>query len=92
MKKFIFAITLCSISMVASAHGTGRNYNHHGHYGHRPHANSQWLVPMIVSGAIGYAVTRNYSPPPVVEYQRICGPWVEVQHHDGSIGWQRTCR
>ena len=64
MKKILTVLLLtCSMSAMAQ-HG------HHG--GHRGGYNS-WVAPIIIGGAIGYSLTRNYydpyysyAPPPVV--------------------------
>lgn len=69
MKKFVLAIVI-AMSMIGSAVANDRHHrphhrphvqhHHHGHHGHH-----RWVAPLIIGGAIGYGVTRYYSPPPV---------------------------
>jgi hypothetical protein len=92
MKKLI-ALMLAIVAVSAQA-------QHHG-YSHR----GNWIAPMVIGGAVGYALTRNYyepaynygyvPPPPVVVQQpvrSVCTPWTETQYADGSITRTRTCQ
>lgn len=89
MRKLILAAVLSSIGASAMAHG---GYGPRPHYHH--HHGYNWVVPIVVGGAVGYAVARSYNPPPappIVEHRSICGPWIETQQPDGTILRQRTC-
>ena len=90
MKKLL-AILLITVSASALAHGP-----HYGHYHHHGGGNWNWVAPMVIGGAIGYAVTRPAQPvvvqqPPVVYQQQNCGPWTQIQNPDGTITSTRTC-
>ena len=89
MKKLL-TILLLTVSATAMAHGP-----HYGHYHHYNGGNWNWVAPMVIGGAIGYAVTR---PAPVVVQQpqviyppQNCGPWTQIQNPDGTITSSRTC-
>jgi len=66
MKKFLFAtlITLTAFSSQAQADGWRHRGGHHhgGGYG--------WVAPLVIGGAVGYALSqpRYVSPPPSVVY------------------------
>jgi hypothetical protein len=68
MKKFILAAVI-GMSMIGSAMASDRHYRPHRphvqHHGHHHHHGRHWVAPLIIGGAIGYGVTRYYSPPPV---------------------------
>lgn len=95
MKKFLVA-SLLLISGTVFAHGQ-YGYYHHYHGGH-----NNWVAPLIIGGAVGYAISRPpvvYSPPvvyppvsaiPTIQTQT-CTPWTEVQNVDGTISRTRTC-
>ena len=91
MKKLL-AILLVTVSATATAHGP-----HYGHYHHHSGSNWNWVAPMVIGGAIGYAVTRPapapvvVQQPPVVYQTQNCGPWTQIQNPDGTIITTRTC-
>lgn len=68
MKKFIaiLALALTATTAMAQHHGSyhrhnGHYYRHGGYYG-----GGGWVAPLIIGGAVGYALTR---PAPVVVEQ-----------------------
>ena len=92
MKKLL-TILLLTVSVSAMAHGP-----HYGHYHHyNGGGNWNWVAPMVIGGAIGYAVTRPVQPvvvqqtPPVVYQTQNCGPWTQIQNPDGTVTTTRTC-
>jgi len=57
MKKLILLVGFfVSLSAVAQPRG-----HHHG-------SGIGWVAPLVIGGAIGYAITRPYGPPPPVYY------------------------
>ena len=90
MKKLL-AILLITVGASAMAHGP-----HYGHYYHHGGGNWNWVAPMVVGGAIGYAVSRPapvvvQQPPVVYQQQQNCGPWAQIQNSDGTTTMTRTC-
>lgn len=90
MKK-ILTILLLAACVSAQAHGS-----RYGHYSHHNSGSWNWVAPMVIGGAIGYAATRPAQPvvvqqPPVVYQQQNCGPWTQIQNPDGTITTTRTC-
>lgn len=113
MKTFVktfLVVLLLSLSSVSIAgpHNNRHGYyqspaRHHGH--HHWHHNHNWVAPLIIGGALGYALTRpTVVQTPIVEYQTVtpvttviqtqqveCSEWREVQYADGRIVKERTC-
>ena len=62
MKKLALALSLSIVSSMSFAHEGFRGYHHHGGY--------NWVAPLIVGGAVGYALSQPrtvyVTPPPVV--------------------------
>ena len=62
MKKVLIALLLTITSSQALAHGPGYGYGYHGH--------NDWVVPLIVGGAVGYLMAQPrvvyVTPPPRV--------------------------
>ena len=64
MKKlfagFIIALLSCSVMAQHGYRPSHRqHHNHHNHY-----RNHSWVAPLVIGGAVGYALTR---PPVVIE-------------------------
>ena len=120
MKKLIVALTLAATSTVALAdphwgghhdgyyggyHGGYRSYNNHYYHG-GGYGYGDILVPMVIGGAIGYAINEanrqpqviyqqppvvyQSTPTPTVTYQK-CTPWVESVDQYGVTTRTRTC-
>jgi hypothetical protein len=69
MNKLLQTLTLASLMMVSGVSWANPNYyspNHH-HYGYyNPYG---WVAPLVIGGAVGYAITRPQTviiqqPPP----------------------------
>jgi len=63
--KTLIAILVLTLSSTAFAQGRG----HHGHFRHHHkhwHANTHWVLPAVIGGAVVYAATR---PTPIVVHQ-----------------------
>lgn len=67
MKKLVAVLLLAFSASTAMAqhHGHGIRHNHHRHHGHY-YGHGGWVAPLIIGGAVGYALTR---PAPVVVEQ-----------------------
>ena len=98
MKKLFITLTLACATLPALAQYHGHGFRHHGHY--RGPGYAGWVAPLIIGGAVGYALTRPepvvIQQPVIIEQQPIpqnqnCGPWKEVQTPDGKIYRERTC-
>jgi len=105
IKSMIAAVAL-SVCSVAVAGGHRHGYGGHGHYQHRHfnnhhwHHNHGWVAPLIIGGAVTYALTR---PNPIIVDQPVivqqvpqpvqvqCTEWREVLQADGQIVKERTC-
>ena len=82
MKK-LFAgilIALASFSVMAQHHGYRPSYRHHHHYA--PSRSYNWVSPLIIGGAVGYALTR---PPVVVEQPPVIVSSPPVQNTDEIV-------
>jgi len=84
MKKLvaILLLALTATTAMAQHHGHGLRYNHHRH-GH--YYGGGWVAPLIIGGAVGYALTR---PAPVVVEQ----PPVYVQPQYPSVAQPQCTR
>jgi hypothetical protein len=101
MKKLLITLALIGATLPAMAqhHGYGHNHRHYGNY-YRGPGYGGWVAPLIIGGAVGYALTRPepvivqqpviVEQPPIVQNQN-CGPWKEIQTSDGRIYRERTC-
>lgn len=99
MKKILTIAILALAAVPAVAQHRG----HHGHHNHRPSGSANWIAPLIIGGAVGYAITRNNETvivqqapvivpqPTVIHNSPYCGPWTETLQYDGTIVRQRTC-
>ena len=75
MKKILTVLLLtCSMSAMAQ-HGSNHG-RHHGYHGSHNRGGYGLVAPMIIGGAIGYSIARNYYdpyygyvPPPVIYVQ-----------------------
>jgi hypothetical protein len=107
MKKILVSIALAAMALPAFAHHSGP---HHGGFHHAPirhhhhrhwHPHYGWVAPVIIGGAVTYAITRPapiivQNPPVVVEQPAVdpvenCTPWRETQQSDGTIVRERSC-
>jgi hypothetical protein len=100
MKKLLITLALVSATIPAFA-----QYHGHGHYGYghwqRGYYGGNWVAPLIIGGAVGYALTRPdpvivqqpviVQPPVQVPQAQNCTPWTETQNPDGTITRTRTC-
>jgi hypothetical protein len=99
MKKLFVTLVLACATLPALAQHHGHGLRHHGHY--RGPGYGGWVAPLIIGGAVGYALTR---PDPVIVQQPVivqppvqilqghnCTPWTETQNSDGTITRTRTC-
>ena len=89
----LLTIFLLTVATTAMAHGP----HYYGHWARHDHG-WNWVAPVIVGGAIGYAMARPQQPivvqqqtPPVVYQQQNCSPWTQIQQPDGTITMTRTC-
>jgi len=99
MKKLFITLALACATLPALAqHYHGHGIRHPGYY--RGPGYGGWVAPLIIGGAVGYALTRPepviIQQPVIVEQQPIpqnqnCGPWKEVQTPDGKVYRERTC-
>ena len=99
MKKLFITLALACATLPALAqHYHGNGFRHPGYY--RGPGYGGWVAPLIIGGAVGYALTRPepviIQQPVIVEQQPMpqnqnCGPWKEVQTPDGKIYRERTC-
>ena len=83
MNKLI-ALLLITLSIPAIA-----QHRHHGHY-HRPHNSYNWVAPLIVGGAVTYALTRPQQPPPVI-YQQTLPPAPVGYHYEQILDANCNC-
>ena len=61
--KTLIAVLALTLSSTAFAHYNGhRNFGHHHHHHRHWHHNHGWVAPLIIGGAVGYALNR---PAPV---------------------------
>jgi hypothetical protein len=100
MKKLFITLALACATLPALAqHYHGHGFRHPGYY--RGPGYGGWVAPLIIGGAVGYALTR---PEPVIVQQPVivqlpvqlpqgqnCTPWTETQSSDGTITRTRTC-
>jgi len=108
MKKIIATIlTICAITpALAHHHGHHRhkhNFHHHNYHQRHWHPHYGWVVPLVIGGAVTYALTRPQvivEPAPViidttptlpVEGTTVCTEWREIQGSDGKIYRERSC-
>jgi hypothetical protein len=99
MKKLFITLALACATLPALAqHYHGHGFRHPGYY--RGPGYGGWVAPLIIGGAVGYALTRPepviVQQPVIVEQQPVpqnqnCGPWKEVQTPDGKIYRERIC-
>ena len=107
MKKILASIVLSAIALPAFAHHGGHHIRHGHHFNHHHHRhwhhNHGWVAPLVIGGAVTYALTRPapiiIQEPPIVVEQPIdvvpgtnCTPWREIQQPDGTIVRERTCQ
>ncbi len=108
MKKILASLLLTVVVMPAFAQHHHRHhggFHHHGkHHVHRYHHNYSWVAPVIIGGAVTYALTRPapvivQEPPVIIDHSIItvspaetCTPWREIQQADGTIVRERTCQ
>ena len=78
MKRVLLvtALVLSSVPAMAQHHGYGYGYHRHYHGGY----GGGWIAPLIIGGAVGYAITR--APDPVIVQQ----PPVIVQQPPVVVG------
>ena len=62
MKKFIAILAMALTATTAMAQHHGHGFRHHNHY-RGYYGGGNWVAPLIIGGAVGYALTR---PAPVV--------------------------
>ena len=71
MKKLFIGLLLTMFGVSAMAQHYGYRPNHR-HHGYQPsHRSYNWVAPLVIGGALGYALTR---PPVVVEQPVIVAP------------------
>lgn len=96
MKKYLIALLLMMFTVPAFAGPYHHHHRHHGHH-HWNHSHpGRWIAPVIIGGAIGYALAQ---PAPVVVQQQPviinsssnCTEWKEVMRPDGVIVRERYC-
>lgn len=60
------AIIFAGLMTVTTASQANPYMNHHGnkHYGH--HTRTEWLVPTVIGGVVGYAIATSQRPAQVV--------------------------
>ena len=102
------ALSVCSVAIAGHRHGHGhfhhRHFNQHHFNHHHWNHHHGWIAPVIIGGALGYALTRpNIVQAPIVEYNTLvpipantpqvvtCSEWREVLNPDGNIVKERTC-
>ena len=99
MKKLFITLALACATLPALAQHHGQGFRHHGHHYRHP-GYGGWVAPLIIGGAVGYALTRPdpviIQQPVIIEQQPMpqnqnCGPWKEVQTSDGKVYRERTC-
>lgn len=98
MKKLFITLALACVTLPVLAQHHGHGFRHPGHY--RGPGYAGWVAPLMIGGAISYALTR---PEPVIIQQPIiveqqpmplnqnCTPWKEIQTPDGRVYRERTC-
>lgn len=106
MKKLIVTIlTICAMTPALAQHHGHRHKNHfHHHHQRHWHPHHGWVVPLVIGGAVTYALTRpqiivepapvviDTTPPaPAVEGTTVCTEWKEIQTSDGKIYRERSC-
>lgn len=86
MKKLIVSAILGLMSSVAVA----QHYHHHHNQGHGHRQSYQWLAPILITGAVTYALTRPQPvyQPPVITRQPV--NVVEVVYIDGVPYYKQT--
>ena len=99
MKKLFITLLLAGATLPALAQHHGHGFRHPGYY-RGYYGGGGWVAPLIIGGAVGYALTRPdpvivqqpvyVEQPPVIQNQN-CGPWKEVQTPEGKIYRERTC-
>ena len=63
MKKTITSVVLL-LAVTGTAHA---DYYHHRQHGpHRGGPSYGWVAPLVIGGALGYALSRPAAPPPPV--------------------------
>ncbi len=102
MKKILASLVLTFAVLPAFAQHHHRHhggFHHHGkHHVHRYHYNYGWVAPVIIGGAVTYALTRPapvivQEPPVIIDHSvETCTPWREIQQADGAIVRERTCQ
>lgn len=101
VKSMIAALALSVCSVAIAGHRHGHGHFHHRHFNnHHWHHNHGWVAPLIIGGAVTYALTR---PSPVIVEQPVyvqplpqpttvqCSEWREVMYNDGQVVKERTC-
>ena len=65
MKRFLIVLSLFLSTSVLAQH---YHYRHHPAYGHGGGNGWGWVAPIIIGGAIGYAITKpaQAEQPPVI--------------------------
>jgi hypothetical protein len=105
MKNILLSLLLMVFSAPAFA-GPAHHHRHHHGYHHGNHWNhshaGRWIAPVIIGGAIGYALAQPtiVQPAPMIVQQPLqptetylnCTEWKEVMQPNGTIIRERYCR
>lgn len=97
MKKFIAILALALTATTAMAQHHGSYYRHNGHYYRHGgyYGGGGWVAPLIIGGAVGYALGRPapvvveqppvvVQQPPVVVQQPQCARYTRYIYQDQS--------
>ena len=63
MKKvtMLIATSLLMLTGIVHAGGNGHHY-HRPMNGHHHHYGGKWIMPLVIGGAVGYAISQQYRP------------------------------
>ena len=94
MKKATMLIATSLLMLTGIVHAAGNGHHHHRPMsGHHHHSAGRWIMPLVIGGAVGYAISQQYrpAPAPVLVYPNTLPPAPYGYHYEQIIDANCNC-